>query len=142
MQVSSTLAILARKYVAIVQFLQSAEYSSTLTNRIYECLVFLDLQSVYDHADYVHMVCLSCRLVGGEVKDIISSPLAHHTAVTTHTCDIDTNQLWNAWLETFLVQFSPSIVSQLNPFIRNKDIRGNFREHSQHLDTEQVIWSV
>ena len=41
-----------------------------------------------------------------------------------------------------LVEFLPTVDCEFQPFVRDKDVLRHFREHTKHLDTEQIVRTV
>ena len=121
---------------------KTREYTSTLSDGINVCLCIVILEDSGYHACDVHVVCFSCGLMPLELGNVASVSFAYDTFVASHAGYIDSGTAGADWFKSFFLQFAPTQVGEFNPLVGDKDVFCNFREHSEHLNSEKVVWTI
>ena len=77
-----------------------------------------------------------------ELGNVAPVSFAYDTFVASHAGYIDSGTAGADWFKSFFLQFAPTLVGEFNPLVGDKDVFCNFREHSEHLNSEKVVWTI
>ncbi len=90
----------------------------------------------------MHVVCLPCRMMGYNLRDVVAKPRNEYAAISSHACNINSKLAIFGSLKPVCLILLPPPVGKLNPFVWDKNVVRDLREHSKNFNSENVIWSI